>query len=155
MVRYSSMVGLGLMLALLAVGFAVQTGTAGGKLDPVKVAASAGKPGDDGQTTVTVKLNIDKNWHIYANPVELEDLAPAQTTVTVKSAGKKIAAKVKYPAGIPHDEKGIGKFKVYEGNITIEARVPSSAAPLEVSVMFQACDAKQCLLPKTVKIKLP
>jgi Disulphide bond corrector protein DsbC len=155
MARHSPIAGLGLIVTALAIGIAAQSGTAGGKLDPVKVAASAVKPGNDGDTTVTVKLTIAKSWHIYANPVGHEDLAAAQTTVIVKSAGKPVAAKVKYPAGTAHTEKDIGSFKIYEGNITIQADVPKSDGPLEVSVRFQACDAKQCLLPKTVKINLP
>jgi hypothetical protein len=155
MARHSLIAGLGLALAALAIGFAVQTGTAGGKLNPVKVEASAIKVGKDGQATVTVKLTIDKNWHIYANPVEHEDLTEAQTSVIVKTAGSLIPAKVKYPAGTVHTEKGVGSFKIYEGNITIQADVPSGNGPLDVSVKFQACDAKQCLLPKTVKINLP
>jgi hypothetical protein len=154
MVHHSLIAG-GLILAALAVGFASQTGTAGGKIDPVKVEASAVKPGNDGNTTVTVKLTIDKTWHIYANPVGHDDLAAAQTTVVVKSAGQPIAAKIKYPAGTAHTDKSVGQYKIYEGNVTIEAAVPKSDGPLEVSVKFQACDAKQCLLPKTVKIKLP
>ena len=124
-------------------------------IDPVKVEASAVKPGNDGNTTVTVKLTIDKAWHIYANPVGHDDLAAAQTTVVVKSAGQPIAAKVKYPAGTAHTDKTIGQYKIYEGNVTIQADVPKTDGPLEVTVKYQACDSKQCLLPKTVKIKLP
>lgn len=155
MVRHSLIAGLGLILATLAVGLAAQPGTAGGKLDPVKVQASAAKPGNDGNTTVTVKLTIDKPWHIYANPVDHEDLLDPQTTISFKSAGKPVTAKVMYPAGVVHTDKTVGKYKIYEGSITIQADVPKTEGPLEVTVKYQACDSKQCLLPKTVKIKLP
>lgn len=155
MARHSLMAGLGLALAALVVGFVGPIGSAGGKLDPVKVAATAGKPDATGAQTITVKLSIEKTWHIYANPVENEEVTQAQTSVTIKAAGKPVAAKVNYPAGKLHKEKDMGAMKVYEDDVTITADVPKVEGPLEISVKFQACDAKRCLLPKTVKFNLP
>jgi len=152
MARHLLMVGLALALI---VGLIVPLGSAGEKLDPVKVKAEAGKADDGGKQTVTVQVSIEKGWHIYANPVENEDLAQAQTTVIIKAAGKAVTAKVKYPAGKPLTEKGVGTFKVYEEAVSIQAEVAKTPGPLEVSVRFQACNDKKCLLPKTVKISLP
>jgi Disulphide bond corrector protein DsbC len=155
MARHSLMVGLGMTLAALVVGFLGQVGSAGGKLDPVKVAATASKPDASGKQTITVKVSIEKTWHIYANPVENEEVTQAQTTVIIKAAGKPVAAKVNYPAGKLYKEAGMGAMKVYEDDVTITADVPKVDGPLEVSVKFQACDPKRCLLPKTVKLNLP
>ena len=47
----------------------------------VKATAVADKPGPDGKQTVTLTLAIDKGWHLYANPVGTDDLAPVQTVV--------------------------------------------------------------------------
>src|SRR5258707_8187205 len=108
MARHSLMAGLGLVLAALVAGFGGPVGSAGGKLDPVKVAASAGKSSDSAKQAVIIQVKIDKGWHIYANPVENEEVVQAQTTVTIKAAGKTVAASVKYPAGTLYKEKDMG-----------------------------------------------
>jgi DsbC/DsbD-like thiol-disulfide interchange protein len=147
-----------IVLALTALALVVIGGTslsAGGKLDPVKVQATAGKPDDNGKQTITVQLSIEKGWHIYANPVDHEDLDGAQTVVQIKADGKAIKANVKYPAGKAHTEKGIGTFKIYEDKVTIQAELAKASGPLEISVKFQACDEKRCLPTKTVKVNLP
>jgi DsbC/DsbD-like thiol-disulfide interchange protein len=157
MTRYPRTAGLGLVLAALALGLAAQSLSAGSKLNPVSVQATAGKPDDGGKQTITVQIKIDKGWHIYANPVKHEDLTSAQTTVTVKAGGKALPAKVMYPAGTAHTDKLVGTFNIYEDQVTIKAEVlrPSGeTGPMEVNVKYQACDAKQCLTPKTVKIEL-
>jgi DsbC/DsbD-like thiol-disulfide interchange protein len=149
--RTLTVLGFAVAIAL----FALPTLRAGGKLDPVKVQATAGKPDDAGKQTVSVQVTIDKGWHIYANPVDHEDLAEAATVVTIKAGGKAVDAKVKYPAGTPHTEKGIGTFKIYEDKVTIQAELAKAPGPLEVSIKFQACDEKRCLPTKTLKINVP
>src|SRR5437870_4600761 len=114
MARHSLMAGSGLALAALAIGFVGQIGSAGGKLEPVKVQAAAGKADTADKQVVVVNVSIEKGWHIYANPVGNEDLAEAKTVVSIKAAGKPVSAKVNYPAGTSHTEKGIGTYKVYE-----------------------------------------
>ncbi len=147
MVRYSVMVGLGLAIAAVL----VPGGTAGGKLVPVKVEASAGKATDDKQLVV-VEVKIDKGWHIYANPTGNDEVAGAETVVLVKAAGKALPAKVKYPAGTPHTEATIGTFNIYEDKVVIPVEFARTDAAVEVSVRFQACDAKRCLPPRTLKV---
>ena len=56
------------------------------------------------------------------------------------------------------DDKVLGKYRVYEGKVTIKAavrRAKGDTSPLEVSVKLQACDDKQCLLPATIKRTVP
>ena len=62
----------------------------------VTIAASviAGAASPDFRT-----LTIDKGWHIYANPVGLEDLASAQTVVTFPADSKPEVVKIDYPPG--------------------------------------------------------
>src|SRR5262245_60002270 len=78
----------------------------------VKATATAGKPDADGEQDVTVTLTVDKPWHIYANPVGLEDLADAQTTVTFGAQVKPI--KIQYPEGKVIKDKVLGDYRVYE-----------------------------------------
>jgi DsbC/DsbD-like thiol-disulfide interchange protein len=148
MVRHFLMVALGVATA----GLLVQTGAAGGKLDPVKVEVAPAKS-ENGNTHVVINVSIDKGWHIYANPVGNEDLEPAQTEVVVRVGGKVLKnAKVKYPTGTKHTEKGVGTFQIYEDKVAIPVLFPETVALVEVSVRFQACDANKCLPPKTVKL---
>jgi hypothetical protein len=122
----------------------------------VKVSAKADKPGDDGKQTVTVTLAIDKSWHLYANPVGQEDLAEAQTVMTVSAKEKPTDVKIDYPAGKVTKDKVVGDYKVYEGEVTIKAtlkRAKGDASAPEVTLKFQACNEKMCLLPATVTVK--
>ncbi len=127
------------------------------KPDPVKVEAKAGKLGDNGEQTITVTLNIDKGWHIYANPVGNEDLEGADTTVKIAGKGLSKVVKITYPPG-KEESSVLGKYKAYTTQAVVTAvvqRVQADTEALEVSVQYQACDDKQCLLPKTVKLKVP
>ncbi|HEX5270638.1 MAG TPA: protein-disulfide reductase DsbD N-terminal domain-containing protein [Gemmataceae bacterium] len=145
--------------AALALVFATLIGSARAQLKKsdsvVKVEAEAGKLADDGTQNVTVTVTIDKGWHLYANPVGNDDLAENQVVVTLSSKNKLKDVKVEYPAGKNHTEKGIGDYKIYEGKLTIKAKVTRNkgdSEPIDVAVKVQACDANTCLLPATVKL---
>ena len=65
---------------------------------------------------------------------------------------------VEYPAGKLVKDKVVGDYKVYDDKVTIKAmvkRAKGDTSPLEVSVKFQACTEKQCLVPATVKLTVP
>jgi DsbC/DsbD-like thiol-disulfide interchange protein len=146
------------LAALLTAGvFAVawQTGEAGAKKSDseVKVKAVAG-PAEGGKKTIKLTLDISKGWHVYANPVGNEDLTNAQTVVEVKANGKPVAAKVDYPRGKVHKDKLVGDYQIYENTVTIPVQV-AAPGPVEISVRVQACDARKCLLPATVKVRVP
>lgn len=149
-----------LALALLALGI----GDAGPALaqakksdSVVKVQAKADKPDAKGKQTITITLDIDKSWHIYANPVENEDLANVQTVVGVASKNKLEDVKVTYPAGKLQRDNDV-TYKTYEGKVTIKAQVKRARGdrgPLEVSIKLQACNDKTCLFPVTIKKQVP
>jgi hypothetical protein len=123
----------------------------------VKVKATADKPGADGKQTLTITLDIERPWHLYANPVGNEDFASAQTTISVSARAKPEDVKIDYPPGKLLKDPA-GDFKVYEGQVTIKAhlrRARGDTGPLEVSVKLQACNDKSCLLPATVKVTVP
>lgn len=139
---------------LLMVGLVAawsEAGGAGVKSDSkVKVAIKSTKAGDE--ETVVVTLTIDKGWHIYANPVGLEDLASSQTVLTIEGNPKPEGVKIDYPAGKLVKDAVVGDHKVYEEEVVIKAQVRrADAGPLTVAVKFQACNDKQCLLAATVK----
>ena len=140
------------VLGLVAGSAAGQAGTK--KSDAVvKASATAAAPGADGKQVVTLTLDIEKPWHLYANPVGNDMLTSAQTAV--RFLGKVEPVKFDYPAGKLVKDETVGDYKVYEGSVTIKAqlkRAKGDTGPLELSVKFQACDDKSCLLPSTVKL---
>ena len=124
----------------------------------VKATANATAPDADGRQTVTVTLQIDKPWHLYANPVGNKDLTDNQTTVTVGARAKPEEVKVEYPAGTVARDKTLGAYKVYEDKATIKAhvrRARGDTSPLHLEVEVQACDQNKCLPPGTIKIEVP
>src|SRR5262249_48981130 len=119
----------------------------------VKVSAKADKPDAEGRQAVTVSLDIDRPWHVYANPVANDMLKSVQTTV--KFLSKVDEVKIDYPAGKVVKDTTTGDYKTYEGKVTIKAtvrRAKGDTGPLSLSVKIQACDDKSCLLPATVKL---
>jgi uncharacterized protein YyaL (SSP411 family) len=134
----------------------------GAKKSDSVVKAKAGvtpeKPDIDGKQVVTLTLTIDKGWHIYANPPGLDDLVPVQTTVMVNAKTKPQDVQMEYPQGQVISDKILGKYRVYEDKVSIMAtvrRATGDMSPLEVTVKFQSCNDKQCLLPATIKVTVP
>jgi len=142
----------GLAVLLAVAGLVVAQGAGE---SPVKVSVKSGKTAA-GKDEIIVILNIAKNWHVYANPVDLQDLQGAETIVKVAGKGD-VNAEVKYPQGTVVDDKLVGKYRVYKGEVAIPVYVQRSAGggPLEVSVRYQACDDKRCLAPVTFKQTVP
>jgi thiol:disulfide interchange protein len=150
-------------LAALALGLALacgDTASAQGKKSDsvVKATAKADKAGDDGKQVVTVTLEVDPKYKLYANPVGNPDYSEAQTTVTISGKEKLASVKVDYPAGETVKDKTVGDYKVYKGKVTIKAvvqRARGDTGPLSVAVALQACSDKSCLLPATIKVNVP
>jgi DsbC/DsbD-like thiol-disulfide interchange protein len=121
----------------------------------VRISATAEKPDDSGKQTLTITLDIDPKWHLYANPVGRDFFVPNQTAV--KFLTKVEDAKVTYPEGKLYKDSD-GDFRVYEGRVVIKAevkRVKGDTGPLEFSIKVAACDDKNCLIPATVKKSVP
>lgn len=153
------------LILLVVVGFGLaivsSSSIAGGKKSDseVKVTATAKKADASGKQVVTVNLDINKGWHVYANPVGNETLEQAQTTVTVNSKTKPKEIKLLYPDGVLKKDATVGDYRIYKEKVQIQAtvlRAGGDTGPLEVSVRFMAChDKGVCLLPATVKVKVP
>jgi len=141
------------LLAALAValfpGTAAAQATKSDKV--VKASARASKPDAEGNQTVTITLDVEKPFHLYANPVDNKGLTSVQTKVDFPADVKVV--KIDYPAGTLHKDKDFGDYKVYEGKATIKAIVrPAKGGSLQFRVKIQACDNKRCLLPATLKL---
>ena len=126
--------------------------------DVVKIKATADKPGADGKQVVTVTIDIEKGWHIYANPVGNPDQESAATTVTITGKTNPKDVKVDYPKGKLVRDMLVGNYIVYDGEVVIKAvveRAKGDTGPLEVSVKLQSCNESTCLLPATIKLSVP
>lgn len=126
----------------------------------VKVDATATKIDADGKQTVTVTLDIEKNWYVFANPIMNEDLKTEQTVLRVASDVKLAALEVKYPAGKLDRSDPVLSFMYYEGKVSIQAsvqRAPGDNSPLKVEVWFRPMNNRLgvCVKPQMVKITLP
>ena len=125
--------------------------------DAVKITATAAKPDADGKQTVTIALDIDQKWHLYANPVKNEDMVNAQTVVKFAPGSKLEDVQIKYPEGKELKDAVVGNYRIYEGKVEITAsvrRAKDDTKPLEVSVLVQACSDTTCLLPSTIAVKV-
>jgi DsbC/DsbD-like thiol-disulfide interchange protein len=124
--------------------------------DAVKVTATADKPDGSGNQNVTITLDIDPKWHLYANPVKNEDMVSAQTVVKLAAGAKLEDVKITYPPG-KQKKDSAGTYDIYEGKVEIKAtirRAKDDNSPLDASIQVSACDEVKCLLPSTIKIKV-
>jgi DsbC/DsbD-like thiol-disulfide interchange protein len=122
----------------------------------IKVTAKGSKPDADGKQTVTISLQVDDGWHIYANPPGDDVLQPVKTVVRVTGKDR-LLVKVNYPPGKLIEDKDIGiAFRFYEGKIEVKALVQpvdGQVGPLEVTVKIgKASNDRVCLSPATVKV---
>jgi thiol:disulfide interchange protein len=119
----------------------------------VKAKVTADKP-VGGKQVVTITLEIDPKYHLYANPVGNPDFEASQVKVDVSSARKLESVKIDYPPGKLKKDATAGDYKEYKGKVTIKAnvqRAKDDTGPLTVSIKIQACDDSKCLFPSTIK----
>jgi DsbC/DsbD-like thiol-disulfide interchange protein len=150
------------LAVILGVRVDVESSPPGKKSDSVvKVSASPEQPDATGKQTIVIKVEIDKGWHIYANPVGYPDLAPNATTVKIKGKSNPRVVQIVYPKGkTAKDTIDTTEFeyKIYEGTVTIKAtvqRAVNDKEPLEIAVTLNACKEKTCLMPGTAKVTVP
>lgn len=111
-----------------------------------------------GKCLVAIELQIQRGWHINANPANPDFLVP--TKVEVKTKQKVKLSKLKYPK---HHELEVDGFDdpyhVYDGKVIvyglleIDNAETADFAQLEFLVSFQGCNSKECLPPD--KVRLP
>jgi DsbC/DsbD-like thiol-disulfide interchange protein len=152
-----------LVLASLFAASVIADNPAPGKKSDsvVKVTATPEKPDAGGKQIVSLKIEVNKGWHIYANPVGDATLEPNATTVKVSGKGKPKLIRVDYPEGKLKQEsieKTTVAYKVYEGTVTIKATVQRAAndrEPLSFAIELNACKEGKCLMPGTVRLTVP
>lgn len=126
---------------------------------PVQVTATVSKPNAEGRQILTVKLAIEKGWHIYANPPGAA--GPIPTTLQVSASVPLRDLQIEYPPGKAKTQAG-ETFRVYEEQAEIRVVVQRGLvngqldnSPLTVTIRYQACNDQICLPPRTLKVQVP
>jgi uncharacterized protein YyaL (SSP411 family) len=123
--------------------------------DVVKVAVKS--LGEGPTQKYEVSVAIARGWHIYANPVGMEDLEAARTQVDVLVAGQPVPEiRVQYPQGTAHQDQG-KSYQVYEQRVVIMLSgnlADAAEKGCTVRIKLTACNDKSCLLPATIKVDM-
>jgi DsbC/DsbD-like thiol-disulfide interchange protein len=109
---------------------------------------------------VALLLNITPGWHIYGPELLDEFLIPS--ALIIDEDDKIKVLKLYYP------EPDSGRFEysevelqVYEGEVLLGALIKISddiainKHLLKASLLYQPCDDRTCLAPKTIKLEIP
>jgi uncharacterized protein YyaL (SSP411 family) len=123
--------------------------------DVVRIELNRGSVAD-GLESFFLKINVEKGWHIYANPVGNKDLLDSATQVEMLIDGKVVEhSGIAFPKGTAKTEKD-GAYDTYEGEQTITIRLnrdqTKNAKSVAVRVKVVACDDKTCLKPSTIRV---
>ncbi|MCA9117959.1 MAG: hypothetical protein KDA79_22965, partial [Planctomycetaceae bacterium] len=109
-----------------------------------------------GTCRIVLFLDIDKPWHINANPAMPDFLVPTELKVESKQ-GLQLTG-LRYPAAqkatLPGFEKPLNVYSgraIIYGTVTIP-RAASGKVEMGLRVRYQACDDRRCLPPKTIKL---
>jgi uncharacterized protein YyaL (SSP411 family) len=116
-----------------------------GSEEHVRVTATL-VPGAKNEVIVT--LDMEKGWHINANPASHPMLVPTQ--IDVQGQGVELV-EVVYPEPVR-----LNDTRVYEGSISITVRlkIPDISPSLKVRVRYQPCTADSCYPVRDVVINL-
>lgn len=113
------------------------------------------------QVEVVLEAAIADGWHLYS--LKKLEGGPIPTSITVPLgqpfllAGPVAAS----PAARKFDETFGMEVETYSDSATfrlpleVQKDAPAGPALLTLNARFQACDDKQCLPPRTVKVELP
>ena len=107
---------------------------------------------------LVVVLNVNPDWHVYANPPRPASVIPVQ--LTVRSALGTRAGKVRYPIAHQLLVAGTEDFcDVYEGQVAIYTtldipdRLTSQTERLELMIDYQACNTGHCRPPNQLTLR--
>jgi DsbC/DsbD-like thiol-disulfide interchange protein len=126
--------------------------------DKVKITAAGTKPDASGKQVITVTLNIEKGWVIYANPVGNGDYKLEECKVTVTSKAKLAGVKISYPPSKVVQNRLVGNYNIWENKVIVTAivtRDQDDTGPLTVAVSLHGFTDVLGLLPAEVTLTVP
>lgn len=113
-----------------------------------------------GKLSVILVASIAKGWHLYLKKL---DGGPIATTIVVAEVLPfRLAGEIDASAPLSKfDDTFEMDVESYEGSadfilpVAAAKDAKAGSVTLTVSARYQACDDKQCLPPRTVKLELP
>ena len=129
---------------------------------PVLISADASKPrvAEADMFTVTIVIEIDDGWHLYAENPDADFVQPSG--VSVGANEQLTIGEIEPPkASRRRDEVLKQNLNTYSGHIefkipvSVNAQSPVGPTNLSITVTTQACDASRCLPMKTTQLTLP
>ncbi len=146
-----------MMIAAVAVAGMFQPPLHADSKKEVKVTARTSGKTAGGVEVVTLTLDVNKGWYIYANPVGNKEFSINETKVAVKGLPP-TQIKIRFPRGKVKRDAKYGSYNIYDGKVNILVQIqhrPSDRGPINVQVEFQACHiSERCLAPAKVAFKL-
>lgn len=129
---------------------------------PVRVDVFASRlkvtPGE--AVRLAVRITIEEGWHINSSQPLQDNLIP--TSISLGKGVHAVLGEIRYPPGKTLELEFSPKpLSVYEHSMWIEVPViiDRKAEPgtgiLELSVRFQACNDRSCLLPESLPLSIP
>lgn len=117
------------------------------------------KPGV--KVEVVLDAAIADGWHLYS--LKKLEGGPIATTITLPAgqpfflAGPITSspAESKYDETFQMDVETYSESATFRLPLEVAKDAPAGPATLTVNARFQACDDKQCLPPRTVKVEMP
>ncbi len=113
-------------------------------------------PGDSHR--LVLRLEMDPDWHVMANPASMEFLIPTQLRFPDTPAA--IIEGPEYPEGDDFSVDALDKsVKVYKETVEIPftLRISEDASPgrhrVAGTLQVQACDDSVCLAPSTLPVE--
>jgi uncharacterized protein YyaL (SSP411 family) len=131
------------------------------RVEPITLRASVAndslRRGQD--TVVTVSMDIDEGWHLYAENPQAEFLIP--TAISISSDAPISVGEVVAPKPESRTDPILKQvIDTYTGKVSFQVpvRIGDDAAPgatkLRVVVRSQACDESRCLQPQTTNLEI-
>ena len=126
------------------------------KVNPDELTLGKGESG-----TAVVRVQIQKGYHVNANPPSLRYLIPTELQVT--PAGGLSVEFISYPDALTKtfSFSPDAPLKVYEGEALVKANLKADASAesgkhnLSAKLRVQACDDQVCYPPGTIDLTLP
>ncbi|MCA9159910.1 MAG: hypothetical protein KDA72_16365, partial [Planctomycetales bacterium] len=134
----------------------------GQRVGPVVVSAIASKSNvtESDMFTVTLAIDIDDGWHLYADNPDADFLQPSSVSVAANEGF--VIGQVVLPKANRRLDKVLKQtLNTYTGHIefkipvTVKAASPVGETRLSITVTTQACDASRCLPVQTTMLTLP
>jgi hypothetical protein len=114
-----------------------------------------------GTATIDLSAVVGDGWHVYALQQHAGGPTPLHVVLDTNATAAAAGALTGTPAETVHDTHFGFDTQLYTHNFTVHLpiRVGQPLTPgrqlIPISVRFQACSDRECLLPRTIHLSVP